>query len=163
MSVTIRHHSLQSKSVNQQGAVAIEFALLFVLFFAIFHALVSYAIVFFLQAAFLHAAEEGARAAIAVDRAAYANNASYLNDGVLPRVRTTVGEVLDWLPDNTKLKVLGAGNSLVQVTLVDNQLTVNVIYTDYRNDPLVPILFLPIVGQVPLVPDDLSGTAVTSL
>jgi Flp pilus assembly protein TadG len=155
---------LQNQSnKSERGAVAIEFALLFVLFFALFYALVSYAIVLLLQSAFVHAAEEGARAAIAVDRLAYTSSASYFTDGVDPRARSTVGESLDWLPTKSKNKVLGSNNGAVQVSMAGNQLTVRVVYEGYTGDPLIPIITLPGIGQVPKMPDDIVGTAVIEL
>jgi len=147
----------------QKGSVAIEFVMLFLVFFALFYAMVNYALVMLMQSAFVHAVEEGARAAIAVDRLAYANNLVYLSNGVDPKVRTVVGNSLNWLPAKPKDKVLGAGNSKVQLSMNGNQLTVRVIYSGYVNDPLIPMLTLPIIGQIPKVPADLAGTAVIEL
>lgn len=148
---------------NQNGSVAIEFVMLFLLFFTLFYAMVNYAMVMLMQSAFVHAAEEGARAAIAVDRLAYANSSTYLSNGVDPRVRNVVGNSLSWLPAKPKNKVLGTGNSRIQLSMNGNQLTVRVVYSDYASDPLMPILTLPIFGQVPNVPTDLAGTAVIEL
>ncbi|EUJ09737.1 TadE-like protein [Methylophilaceae bacterium 11] len=153
----------QPLSRSQQGAVAIEFVMLFLLFFGLFYAMVNYAVVMLMQSAFIHAAEEGARAAIAVDRLAYASNVTYLSNGVDPRVRSVVGSSLNWLPAKPKSKVLGAGNSQVQLAMNGNQLTVRVVYSGYANDPLIPMLTLPIIGQIPKVPTDLTGTAVIEL
>jgi Flp pilus assembly protein TadG len=153
----------QQPSRAQQGAVAIEFVMLFLLFFGLFYAMVNYAIVMLMQSAFVHAAEEGARAAIAVDRLAYASNLTYLSNGVDPRVRNVIGDSLNWLPAKPKDKVLGAGNSQVQLSMNGNQLTVRVVYSGYASDPLIPMLTLPIIGQIPKVPTDLAGTAVIEL
>lgn len=141
----------------ERGAAAIEFVLLFIVFFALFYAIVSYAIVMMLQSAFIHAAEEGARAAIAVDRLAYSSSASYFNDGVDPQVRAAVDAALDWLPASSKSKVS------VELDMPASMLTVRVIYENYTGDPLVPILTLPFIGQVPRLPDDLTGTAMINL
>lgn len=147
----------------QNGAVAIEFMMLFMLFFALFYAMVNYAMVMLMQSAFVHAAEEGARAAIAVDRLAFGSNLAYLSNGVDPKVRSVVGNSLNWLPTKPKNKVLGAGNSLVQLSMNGNQLTVSVVYSGYAADPLIPMLTLPIIGQIPKVPADLAGKAVIEL
>lgn len=148
---------------HQKGSVAIEFVMLFILFFTLFYAMVNYAMVMLMQSAFVHAAEEGARAAIAVDRLAYANSMAYLSNGVDPRVRDVVGNSLNWLPAKPKTKVLGTGNSQIQLRMNGNQLTVRVVYRDYASDPLMPILTLPVIGQIPKVPADLAGTAVIEL
>lgn len=148
---------------TQKGSVAVEFVMLFLLFFTLFYAMVNYAMVMLMQSAFVHAAEEGARAAIAVDRLAYANSLAYLSNGVDPRVRNVVGNSLNWLPAKPKTKVLGTGNSRIQLSMNGNQLTVRVVYSDYASDPLMPMLTLPIIGQIPKVPTDLAGTAVIEL
>lgn len=150
-------------TAHQQGAVAIEFVLLFLLFFVLFYALVSYGIAMLIQASLTQAAEEGARAAIAVDRLAYSDNSTYMSDGVEPRVRTTVGNAINWLPAKAKSNVLGINNGNVQVTLAGNSLTVRVAYENYTADPLLPILTFPLIGSVPKVPEDLAGTAVIEL
>lgn len=146
----------------QKGAAAIEFALLFLLFFTLFYAMVNYAIVMWMQSAFVHAAEEGARAAIAVDRLSHNGNAAYFSNGVEPEVRRVVGNALHWLPAKPREKVLSAGNG-VQVSMSGNQLTVRVVYSNYTADPVLPILTLPVIGQVPRVPVDLAGVAVIEL
>lgn len=163
MMTSVKQDCRQQCPRVQKGAVAIEFVLLFLLFFGLFYAMVNYSLVMLMQSAFVHAAEEGARAAIAVDRMAYANDQAYLGNGVDPRVRSVVGDSLNWLPAKPKDKVLGAGNSQVQLTMNGNQLTVRVVYSGYASDPLIPMLTLPIIGQIPKVPADLAGTAVIEL
>jgi Flp pilus assembly protein TadG len=148
---------------KQKGAAAIEFALLFVLFFVVFYALVSYAIAMMLEESFQHAAEEGARSAIAVDNLAFASNSAY-RSGVEPQVRTTVGNSLSWLPAGVKNEVLGASNGNVQLGWSGtNTLTVTVIYTGYTSNPLMPVLTFPAIGEVPKLPADLVGRAVIEL
>jgi Flp pilus assembly pilin Flp len=142
---------------TQRGAAAIEFALIFIVFFTLFYAIVSYAIVMMLQSAFMHAAEEGARAAIAVDRLSYSSSSAYFNDGVEPRVRSTVDAALNWLPAGSKSKVS------VEVEMPASMLSVRVMYEGYTSDPLIPILTLPAIGQVPKLPDDLVGAAMINL
>lgn len=152
-----------SSAWPQRGAAAIEFVLLFLLFFSLFYALVSYAIAMMLQESFQHAAEEGARAAIAVDPLAYTSTATYQSDGIEPRVRSTVGNSLAWLPAKAKTKALGDGNGNVQISYSGDEVTVEVVYTGYTGDPLLPILTFPVIGSVPSLPDDLSGKAVITL
>ena len=113
-----------------------------------------------LQNAFVHAAEEGARAAISVDPLAYTSNSNYINNGVAPEVRSTVGAALDWLPDKAS-RVLGANNANVQVSVVDHVLTVKITYANYRSDPLLPVLNFP--GFGPIIPQSLQGRAILKL
>lgn len=150
-------------SRKQKGAAAIEYALLFMLFFALFYALVSYSIVMLLQQAFVHAAEEGARAAIAVDSLAYTSVTDYCDNGVKPRVRTVIGSALDWLPSKAKTHVLGTNNGNIELACVGNALEVKVAYTGYTSDPLLPILSLPFIGAVPKLPANLTGIAKINL
>lgn len=148
---------------RQKGAAAIEFALLFMLFFVVFYALVSYAVAMLLQESFQHAAEEGARAAIAVDQLAYASGSDYQGSGVEPHVRAIVGNSLAWLPTQAKNQVLGTNNGNVQMGWSGNTLTVTVAYTGYSTNPMLPILTFPLIGAVPKIPDDLVGRAVIAL
>jgi hypothetical protein len=79
-------------------------------------------------------------------------------------VRTTVGNSLTWLPTGVKSQVLGASNGNVQLGWSGtNTLTVTVIYTGYTSNPLIPILTLPAIGQVPKLPANLAGRAVIEL
>ena len=137
---------------RQRGAAAIEFALLFIPMFALFYALVSYGLIMALMQGMTLAAEEGARAAIAVDRTAHADRDDYVNNGVIPRVRERVGSSLDWLPESLKARVLGVNNELVLVSLnADDVLSVTVRYSNYSDAPLIPTLQLPGIGAVPRV------------
>lgn len=144
---------------RQRGAAAIEFALLFIPMFALFYALVSYGLIMALMQGMTLAAEEGARAAVAVDRSAYGSDADYMNTGVIPRVRTQVAQSLAWLPDTLKARVLGADNEQVGVQLNGDVLEVRVHYPDYAAAPLVPVLTLPGIGSVPRVGGELQVQA----
>lgn len=144
---------------RQTGAAAIEFALLFTLFFAIFYALVSYAITMLLQQSFTHAAEEGARAAVAVNPLAYPDTSTFTTD-VETRVRSTVDNALSWLPAKAKTAV--AGNN-VQIDWSGTTMTVRVIYSGYATNPMLPALSLPLIGEVPKLPTDLTGSATIAL
>lgn len=147
---------------KQAGAAAIEFALLFVLFFVVFYALVSYGMAMMLKESFQHAAEEGARSAIAVDNLAFASNGAY-QTSVEAQARTAVGNSLAWLPAGVKTQVLGVGNGNVQMAWSGNTLTVTVIYAGYTANPMMPVLTFPVIGQVPRLPADLTGRAVIDL
>jgi hypothetical protein len=123
---------------RQSGAAAIEFALLFMLFFTLFYALVTYAILFLM---------------------AYSSSAQYANDGVAARVRHTVGNALTWLPQGVREHVLGAGNSKVVVDVAGGSLTVRVVYSNYNDNPVIPILTIPGYGPMLPMPLDLQGNA----
>ncbi len=148
---------------RQSGSTAIEYALLFLPFFALFYAIVSYGFVFMLMQTFSSAAEGGARAALAVDPTAYSDSDDYINNGVTVQVRQQVARQLDWLPPAVKSHVLGEGNQQVAVSYDANVLTVVVGYQDYTANPVVPFLNLPFIGAVPKVPARLVGTATARL
>lgn len=52
-------------AVNQHGAVVVEFALVFVLFFVVMYGIVCYGVIFAIKHSLEQAANEGARAAVA--------------------------------------------------------------------------------------------------
>lgn len=148
---------------RQRGAAAIEFALIFIPMFALFYALVSYGLVMALMQGMTLAAEEGARAAIAVDPGSFASTSEYMDNGVIPQVRARVGQSLDWLPAGIKSHVLGEGNSRVEVVLSGNVLQVTVRYADYAATPLIPMLTLPGIGPVPRLGNELLAQANVNL
>ena len=55
--------------IKQKGAAAIEFAIIFPIFFIIFYAVVTYGLIFAAQQTITLAAAEGARAAVRYQRA----------------------------------------------------------------------------------------------
>ncbi|MBI5462027.1 MAG: pilus assembly protein [Gammaproteobacteria bacterium] len=154
--------AMQGSRERQRGAAAIEFALIFIPMFALFYALVSYGLIMALMQGMTLAAEEGARAAIAVDRSAFASTDEYMNT-VRPRVRDQVGLSLAWLPDSLKTHVLGDGNENVGVQLSGDVLQVQVRYANYADAPLIPTLVLPGIGPVPRVGTELLAQASINL
>ncbi len=151
--------SCKMSSLRIRGAVTIEFALLFTIFFTLFYVIVSYSFFFLLQTSFNHAASEGARAAISVNPQSYATTSSFINQGVAPLVRETVGNTLAWMPDRVRNVVLGANNDNVVVAYAGNVLTVRVVYSNYATNPLLPLLVIPGIGPIFSPTQDIQGTA----
>lgn len=158
-------YRLTARRKSQTGAAAIEAALMFVIFFTLFYAIVSYSLPLLLVQAFNHAAASGARSAVAVEPDAFADTDSYIQNGVIPRVREVVGATLGWLPSSASQAVLGADNGNVQVNFnqATGVLAVTVVYPGYRESPMVPTLSLPGIGDIPKLPGDLRGTASVTL
>lgn len=158
-------HSVAKLRKSQTGAAAIEAALMFVIFFTLFYAIVSYSLPLLMMQAFNHAAASGARSAVAVEPDAFADTDSYIQNGVIPQVRTVVGNTLGWLPASASQAVLGDGNSKVQVDFdqATGVLAVTIVYPGYRESPMVPTLSLPGIGDIPRLPEDLRGTASVTL
>jgi Flp pilus assembly protein TadG len=145
---------------KQRGAAAIEAALLFVIFFTLFYAIVSYSMPILMMQAFQHAASAGARAAVAVDPTKEGYEAAVEN-----KVKAIVGDLLDWLPATAHEAVLGGENG-VKVELDKpsaGMLTVTIKFPNYTKNPLIPILKFPGIGDVPKLPNDLKASAVVQL
>jgi Flp pilus assembly protein TadG len=141
---------------RQQGAAAIEFALIFILFFALFYAIIAYSLAMLMMQGLTQAAEEGVRAAIAVNPLAYPTEAAY-QGAVEATAQGRAAAALSWLPTQAHDRVVGGGNIVADLT--GNLVTVTVTYPDYAGNGLVPTLTLPFIGDVPRVPADLVGAA----
>lgn len=146
---------------EEQGATAIEFALVFPLFLAIFIGMVTFAMVFVLQQSMTFAVEEGARAAIAVDPAAYSPggilDVPSFQAAVTTLARQRITNALQWLPGTLEnnavptvaLQAIPSGGTTVVVT----------VRYPYRAHPIIPIIPLPFVGAL-VVPEQLTAQAV---
>ncbi|HJW24508.1 MAG TPA: TadE/TadG family type IV pilus assembly protein [Rhodocyclaceae bacterium] len=141
---------------RQRGAAAIEFALLFILFFVLFYAIVAYSLAMLLMQGLTQAAEEGVRAAIAVDPLYYANNSAYM-DSVEATARNRAAAALSWLPAKARQQVVDANH--IRAAMNNSVVTVTVTYPNYATNGLVPTLTIPLVGPVPRMPTDLVGEA----
>jgi Flp pilus assembly protein TadG len=130
-----------------RGAVAVEFALVFLLFFALFYAIVAYGFVMTLRQNLTLAAEEGARAAVqdAPDEAAR-----------LARAQTTANGVLSWLPGDGITVSATAANCVANPAT--RCVTVTVGY-DYAAHPIVPAL--PLLGIA--IPANLGASATVQI
>jgi len=92
---------------KQKGAVAIEFALVFVIFFAVFYGLVSYSLPFVLMQSFNQATAEAVRRSVAVDP----NTPGY-QTVVQNTATATLQQQLSWVPPALNL-VIGVDTSAV--------------------------------------------------
>lgn len=133
---------------RQTGGAAIEFAIVFPVFFMIFYAIVTYGLIMVAQQSITLAAEEGARAALRYSatgpednaRAAALNSAAWLAD----RLDEPLVERIDCSYDTSA-----------------NCYRVTVTYPDYQENPLVPLILGPLMGVI--VPERLSSTAVVQV
>lgn len=136
----------RSKRAQQhacRGSVAVEFALVFLIFFSLFYAIVAYGLVFTLKQSLTLAAEEGARAAV--------QNAP--NEATrLARAETMAKGVLNWLPGDGITVSANAANCVANPAT--RCVTVVVNY-DYAGHPIVPAL--PLLGIA--IPANLGATA----
>jgi len=144
---------------TQRGAVAIEFAAVFVLFFAVLYGLLGYCVPLLMLQAFNDAAAAGARVAVSVNPQA----AGGYNAALKAAVDSAVTQRLSWMPTNWRNGCYGGEfmKTPVTETVAGRDYTrvqVCVSYP-YTASPIVPLLTLPGIGTVPRLPDVLSGTA----
>lgn len=133
----------------QKGAAAIEFALVFGIFFAVFYGLISFSLPLLLMQSFNQAAAEAVRQAMAVDPTSAGN--AY-GTQLTQRAKDTVVSQLSWIPSSFQFK-----REYVNATYSANTLTVEIAYPTSQLYAVFPALVLPGVGTVPRLPTNLSA------
>lgn len=134
---------------SQKGAVAIEFALVFIIFFAVFYGLVSYSLPMVMMQSFNQATSEAVRRSVAVDP----NTPNY-STVVLNTANATLTQQLSWIPPVFNL-VVGVDTS--SQYSASGLLTVRVDYPVSKLNQVMPFLVLPVVGTVPSLPTYLTA------
>lgn len=129
--------------------MAIEFAAVFVLFFGIFYATVSYAFPLLLSQAMNVAVAEGARAALAV-----APEVEEYHDRLQEVARERTHDYLE----ESLMVALFPGDFAISADVDDGVLRVEAAY-DYDAAPLIIPLQLPLIGTVPRLPDQLRAVS----
>ncbi len=137
-----------SLAVRQKGAVAIEFALVFLMFFAVFYGLLSYSLPMLMVQSFNQASSEAVRRCVALDPA----SATYATD-VNNLARTTLEQQLSWLPGSLGFQFATDATVTLSGTRL---LTVSVHYSKSKLTSALPVLVLPLIGEVPRLPTTLS-------
>ncbi|MDI2593591.1 pilus assembly protein [Pseudomonas sp. N3-W] len=137
---------------SQKGAVAIEFALVFVIFFAVFYGLVSYSVPLVLMQSFNEATSEAVRRSVAVDP----TTPSYASV-LVSTANATLTQQLSWVPPALNL-VIGVDTSAAY-NATTGTLTVTVNYPVSKLNQVIPFLVLPGVGTVPNLPTFLTATS----
>lgn len=146
----------------QQGAAAIELALVFSLLFTLLWGVISYTFPLILLQAMNKATAEAIRVAATVP----GTSADY--EGA---VKAIAAQELDaqmkWLPAGWVGPL--ATTSLTNISFSSNAacppsrpaclVTVRLRYSDYENQPIVPSITLPGIGTIPQVPQHLEATA----
>ncbi|AZC16109.1 TadE/TadG family type IV pilus assembly protein [Pseudomonas sp. CMR5c] len=131
---------------KQKGAAAIEFAAVFVIFFAVFYGLVSYSVPLLMMQSFHQATAEALRQAVKVDPNTpnYATTVQNLALGVV-QAQTR------WIPP-----VFNFGANDYSATYSGGVLTVSVSYPISKLNRVMPQVVLPVIGPVPSLPSSLS-------
>lgn len=158
------------KPNTQKGAATLEFAFLFVIFFAVLYGIVSYSLMLMVRQGLVHAASEGARASVQLDPGSFTSVANY-QAAVETVVKDAVLRDIAWMPQTAQNQVKSPGGIRTAWTNLDRTivtggsplrvttktLTVSVAYANYATNPLVPGLRL--MGLMPALPTNISGSA----
>jgi Flp pilus assembly protein TadG len=136
---------------SQKGAVAIEFALVFIIFFAVFYGLVSYSLPLVMMQSFNQATSEAVRRSVAVDP----NTPNY-STVVINTANAALTQQLSWIRPIFNL-VVGVDTS-VQYS-ASGLLTVQVNYPVSKLNQVMPFLVLPGIGTVPNLPPYLTASS----
>lgn len=145
---------------RQRGVYALEWAIIFPVFFMLLYAIVSYGLAFLVRESMQFAAEDGARAALRyqIDRATRLNTA-----------KTVVLDKLSWLPNALKPSAINAsicqvGNpsncssTLTCGITVEQRCLIRLDFTiPYGNAPLAPSLRM--LNMNILAPETLTASA----
>lgn len=133
---------------KQKGAVAIEFALVFIIFFAVFYGLVSYSLPLLLMQSFNQSTAEAVRRSVALDP----STANY--DTAVRNIATTeLTRQLAWIPAALNFNVATDASA----TYTGGVLTVTINYPTSKLNQVLPFLVLPGIGSVPNLPATLSA------
>ncbi len=131
---------------RQKGVAAIEFALVFVIFFAVFYGMVSYSLPLLLLQSFNQATAQGVRLSVAVDP-------TTPNYATLVQQTAIAGTVasLSWIPPAFNFQ----SSNYVTATYTGGVLTVQVSYPSTNLKGVLPFIILPGIGSVPKLPVNL--------
>jgi Flp pilus assembly protein TadG len=133
---------------KQKGAVAIEFALVFIIFFAVFYGLVSYSLPLLLMQSFNQSTAEAVRRSVALDPST-ANS-----DTAVRNIATTeLTRQLSWIPAALNFNVATDASA----TYIGGVLTVTINYPTSKLNQVLPFLVLPGIGSVPNLPATLTA------
>jgi TadE-like protein len=146
-----RHGMLGRRA--QRGSTAVEFAIVFPLFFLIFYAIVTYSLIFVAKQSLTLAAQEGARAALRYQALA-TDQASSLTLRSSAAC-TTANGLVNWLASGAPCVATHAPCSYDGTMQC---ITVSLSY-DYASHPLVPSL--PLLALA--LPDTLAAQAMVQL
>jgi len=135
---------------KQKGAAAIEFALVFVIFFGVFYGLVSYSLPLLMLQSFNNAAAEAVRQGVAISPSV----AGY-SGVVVAQANAAVVKQTQWIPSALGFNAA----SYTTVNFDGKLLKVTIKYPKSQLTQVLPVLTLPVIGDVPNLPTFLSAEA----
>ncbi|AWY42595.1 pilus assembly protein [Pseudomonas putida] len=135
---------------KQKGAAAIEFALVFVIFFGVFYAIVTYSLPLLLMQSFNQSTAEAVRRSVALDPA----TPGY--DTALKTVaKDELKRQLAWIPAGFNFDT----DTDVTTTYTAGVLKVSISYPTSKLSAVIPFLNLPGIGPVPNLPATLNASS----
>lgn len=150
----MRRFSHNLSPSGQRGAAAIEFALVFIIFFGIFYGVVTYSLPLLMMQSFNNATAEAVRQSVAISPTVSSSAAGYASL-VTTQATSTLSSQLSWIPSALAFNV----TSDAVVTFDGKLLTVGINYPTSKLTQVVPVLTLPGIGNVPNLPTYLSAQA----
>lgn len=133
---------------KQKGAVAIEFALVFIIFFAVFYGVVAYSLPLLLVQSFNQSTAEAVRRSVALDT----NTPGYAT-AVTTVATAELTRQLAWIPTALNFNVATDATA----TFVGGVLVVSISYPTSKLSQVIPFLNLPGIGSVPNLPATLTA------
>lgn len=133
---------------KQEGAAAIEFAMVFVVFFAVIYGVVSYSLPLLIMQSFNHATAEAVRRSVALDPTV--SPETYAAD-VEAKALEELTKQLRWLPDGIESKVQPS------IDYKSGVLNVKVSLPASALSAIMPVLELPGGITVPRLPAALTA------
>jgi len=133
---------------KQKGAVAIEFALVFIIFFAVFYGLVSYSLPLLLMQSFNQSTAEAVRRSVALDP-----GTANFDTAVRTVATNELTRQLAWIPAALNFNVATDASA----TYIGGVLTVTINYPTSKLNQVLPFLVLPGIGSVPNLPATLTA------
>ena len=135
---------------KQKGAAAIEFALVFVIFFGVFYAIVTYSLPLLLMQSFNQSTAAAVRRSVALDPSTPGYEAA-----LKTVVKDELTRQLAWIPTGLNFNV----DTDVNTTFTGGLLAVTINYPTSKLSAVIPFLNLPGIGPVPNLPATLTTSS----
>ena len=157
-----------SKAVSQgpwaqRGASAVEFAFVFPILFLLVYGVIVYSYVYVIQQSITYSAQQSAEAAVAV--APVQNDNAAYEARIRTRVHAVALQSLNWLPANQLARLRGEDGNVGTVAFetIDTDQSVVRVTLDFQVPGLFPTLTLPLVGNIPPLPQRLRAQAIARI
>lgn len=144
---------------NVKGVVAIEFALIFSVLFALFYAIISYVLPLFMMQAFQDAAADGVRAAVSIVKDC---EEEVCDESYKTRVENAARQAVQDRIEKSPLSSIITDRIEFPAPSYDENtgiLAAEIRYPNYAGNPPLPVIWLPLVGNIPPLPETLSSSA----